>query len=107
MALFTAAMTFDQNENGDPLEVEAELMRMLDICLREHNDNHRFTSAELVRARNAQGGGRRAYTENQYENEVVPKLLRLKYVVKQPDNSFILSEIGMAQAKLLRQAGTF
>lgn len=100
-------MTLDSNEMGDPLEVEAEMMRMLDICLREHDDNHRFTSAELVRARNVQGGGRRAYTEDQYENEVVPKLLRLEYVVRQPDNSFILSEIGLAHAKLLRQAGTF
>ena len=55
--LFIAVMVLDSNENSDSLEVEAEMMRMLDICLREHDDNHRFTSAELVKARNAEGGG--------------------------------------------------
>lgn len=107
MFLLTAIMTHHSNESGNPLEVEAELMRMLDICLREHDDNHRFTAAELVRARNADGGGRQAYTENQYENEVLPKLLRLQYVVRHHDDSITFSDIGMAQAKLLRQGGTF
>lgn len=100
-------MALDSNENGDPLEVEAEMMRMWDICLREHDENHRFTSAELVQARNAGGGGRQAYDENQYENEMVPKLSRLEYVVRQPDNSFIITEIGRAHCRILREGGTF
>lgn len=76
-----------------------------DICLNENDENHRFTSAEVVRARNVRGGGRRAYTENQFESEVLPKLLRLQFVEAQSHNSFKLGEIGKNHCKRLRQDG--
>lgn len=80
-------------------------MRMWDIYLNENDENHRFTSAELVRARIARGGGRQAYSENQFENEVLTKLLSLQYVQMQSDNSFTLTEIGKAHCKRLREGG--
>lgn len=103
--MLTAVMTIDSNENVDPMEVEGHMIRMWDICINEKDENHRFTSAELVRARNAQGGGRQAYTENQFETEVLPKLLRLQYVEMQSDNSFKLTEIGKAHCRRLREGG--
>lgn len=51
------------------------------------------------------GGGRQAYTENQFETEVLPKLLRLQYVEMQSDNSFKLTEIGKAHCRRLRKGG--
>lgn len=55
--MLTAVMTIDSNENEDHMEVERHMIRMWDICLNDKDENHRFTSAELVRARNARGGG--------------------------------------------------
>jgi hypothetical protein len=96
-------MTFDSNGNDDPAGVEGDMIGMWDICLTENDENHRFTSEELVRARIDKGGGRRAYTANQYEEEMLPKLLKLQYIEKQPDNSFILTKIGKAHCRRLRE----
>jgi hypothetical protein len=95
-------MISDLNDNKNPNEVEGDMIRMRDICRDRNDEDHEFSTEEMVSARSSGGGGRQAYTADGYRTSIIPILKKWEFIKMISEDKFKLTNKGKDYCKRLK-----